>query len=109
MSNTLHSAGAVFGFGCMVLWVMLCFTKSDKHKNMQTKEKQRRDTCYFWLGASMLLSLLIFVINFIGLLGDDFPVVFAAECLMLTFGGVACLIKGGLIFGLIFKDKHEDR
>ena len=104
VSNAIHSAGAIFGFGCMILWIMTCFTKSDKAKNMQTKEKKLRDTCYFWLGAAMLFSLLIFLFNFIGLLGHDFPVVFAAECLMLTFGGVACLIKGGFVL----RDKREE-
>ena len=101
-SNVMHSIGAVVGFGCMILWVTLCFTKSDKLKNMQTKEKKLRDTCYFWLGVMMMLSLLLFACDFIGLLGDNFPVVFAAECLMLTFGGIACLIKGGFIL----KDKR---
>ena len=103
VSNILHSTGAVCGFGSMILWVMLCFTKSDKMKNMQTQEKRLRDACYFWLGALMLFSLIIFVFNFIGLLGENFPVVFAAECLMLTFGGIACLIKGGFVL----RDKHE--
>lgn len=101
ISNALHCSGAVVGFGCMILWIMLCFTKSDKRKYMQTKEKRLRDTCYFWFGTAMLLSLLLFVYNFIGLLGNDFPVVFTAECLMLTFGGIACLIKGGFVL----KDK----
>lgn len=95
-SNMLHGVGAVAGFGCMIMWVMLCFTKSDKRKHEHTKEKKLRNNCYFWLGLAMLLSLMLFVVKHIGLLGGGFPVVFTTECFMLTFGGVACLIKGGL-------------
>ncbi|MDR0314456.1 MAG: hypothetical protein LBH71_00705 [Oscillospiraceae bacterium] len=104
-SNILHCSGAVIGFGCMILWIMLCFTKSDKTRAAQTKEKRLRDTCYFWLGTIMVLSLCMFIYNSIGWLGNEFPVVFVTECLMLTFGGIACLIKGGLFF----TDKSEGK
>ena len=96
-SNIFHSIGAAIGFGCMILWIMLCFTKSDKSKSERTREKKIRDHCYTWLGTAMLLSLLLFVFNRLGMLSHEFPVVFVAECSMLTFGGVACLIKGGFI------------
>jgi len=98
MSGILHNIGAVIGFGCMIVWVMLCFTKSDREKNKRTKEKRKRDTVYFWLGIAMVLSLALFVFNKMGLLGDDFPVVFVAECFMLMFGGLACLLKGGVVW-----------
>ena len=99
VSNLFHTIGAVIGFGCMIIWIMLCFTKSDKSKNAQTKEKRLRDICYFGLGTAMVFSLFLFVYDFMGLLGNDFPVVFVTECLMLTFGGVACLLKGGFFLG----------
>ena len=98
MSNLLHCVGAFVGFGCMIVWVMLCFTKSDQTKDTQTKEKKLRDSCYFWLGTIMTLSLFLFACNLIGWIGNDFPVVFVAECLILTSGGMACLIKGGVFF-----------
>jgi len=95
MSGVVHNIGAVVGFGCMIIWIMLCFTKSDRAKNKRTKEKRKRDIICFWLSIAMVLSLALFVFNKMGMLGDDFPVVFVAECFMLTFGGIACLIKGG--------------
>ena len=49
----------------------------------------------------MILSLGLFLINSAGTFGDDFPIVFVAECAMLLIGGIACLIKGGLFL----KDK----
>jgi len=97
VSALMHNVGAVVGFGCMIIWVMLCFTKSDKAKNKRTAEKRKRDTCYFWLGMAMVFSLFLFVLDAGGWLGDDFAVVFVAECFMLMFGGIACLLKGGLV------------
>ena len=47
----------------------------------------------------MLLSLGLFAADFMGFFGVGFPVVFVSECFMLTFGGIACLIKGGLLLG----------
>lgn len=97
VSNALHFIGAVVGFGCMILWIMLCFMQSDQERDMQTKEKKLRNTWYSCLGAAMTLSLCLFIFNHLGMFGDDFPVMFIAECFMLAFGGIACLIKGGLI------------
>ena len=97
VSNILHIIGAVFGFGSMISWIMLCFRKSDKRKDLQTKEKHTRNKIYFYFGIAMVLSLGLFVLNSVGAFGDGFPVVFVAECAMLLFGGLACLIKGGLI------------
>lgn len=96
LSGTIHRIGAITGFSCMMLWIMLCFTKSDKKDNEQTREKKLRNTCYFYLSTAMMLSLFLFLFNNIGVFGDNFPVVFVAECFILTFGGIACLIKGGL-------------
>ena len=95
-SGILHCIGAVVGFGSMVFWVMLCFRKSDKLKRERTAEKNKRNTIYFWLGVAMILSLLLFLIDLTGVFGTGFPVVFVTEWVMLTFGGVACLFKGGL-------------
>ena len=98
VSNILHCVGAFIGFGSMIFWIMLCFRKSDKARNQQTARKRLRNTVYFWLAVAMIASLLIFVIKTVGLLGEGFPVVFVAEAIMLFFGGVACLIKGELLF-----------
>jgi len=96
-SNTIHIIGAIAGFGSMILWVMLCFRKSDKREGQRTKEKDTRNNVYFYFGLAMLLSLGLFVLNSAGVFGEGFPIVFVAECAMLLFGGIACLIKGGLV------------
>jgi len=101
MSGILHNTGALVGFGAMSLWIMVCFTKSDKPRNAQTKEKRTRNNVYFFLGLAMMLLLGVVILNFIGVIGDERPVVFVAEWVMLTFGGIACWIKGGLFL----KDK----
>ena len=95
VSHIIHSAGAVAGFGGMILWIMLCFTKSDKPTVMQTTQKRIRNSIYFWLGWFMIGSLLVFIFDFIGFFGTDFPVIFIIEWYMLGFGGIACLLKGG--------------
>jgi hypothetical protein len=46
----------------------------------------------------MIFSLSLFTFNRFGAFTPGFPVVFWAETLMLTFGGIACLIKGGIVF-----------
>ena len=95
ISGTVHTLGAVTGFGCLIIWVMFCFTKSDKIWHLQTNEKKQRNNCYFSLGLAMALSLVLFIFNAGGFLGAGFPIVFVVECVMLTFGGIACLLKGG--------------
>jgi len=95
-SHMIHIVGAIVGFGSMILWVMLCFRKSDKRKGQRTREKETRNNVYFYFGLAMLLSLGLFILNSAGVFGEGFPIVFVAECAMLLFGGIACLIKGGL-------------
>ena len=97
LSHTIHVVGAVTGFGSMIFWVMLCFRKSDKPKGQRTKEKNTRNNMYFYFGLAMVLSMCLFLISPAAMFGEGFPAVFLAECAMLVIGGVACLIKGGLI------------
>jgi len=104
-SGILHNIGALIGFGSMILWVMFCFRKSDKSKRERSEEKNKRNTIYFWLGVAMILSLLLFLIDLTGIFGEEFPVVFVTEWVMLTFGGIACLLKGGLFL----RDSNESR
>ena len=96
ISHIMHCIGAVSGFGSMIFWVMLSFPRSDKPRNKQTVQKRIRNSIYYWLGWGMIGSLLIFIVNIIGFFGADFPVVFVVEWVMLGFGGLACLLKGGL-------------
>lgn len=95
-SAAVHSVGAVVGFGAMICWILLCFRKSNKKKDQRTKEKNIRNTCYTIFGSAMILSLSLFIFNAVGWFGEGFPTLFICEWLMLTFGGIACLIKGGL-------------
>ena len=94
-SGAVHAAGAVTGFGALIGWILFCFTKSNMPRRLQTREKRIRNRVYAVLGMLMVASLSLFLLQRIGLFGDEFPVVFWAEALMLTFGGIACLIKGG--------------
>ena len=98
-SNIVHDVGAVIGFGCMILWILVGFRQSDRPKARWSAQKLRRNKIYTMLGYGMIASLLLFVLKSKGLFGADFPVVFAAECLMLTFGGLACLVKSGAVMG----------
>ena len=102
-SNIVHSVGAFIGFGAMIFWIMLCFTKSNKPKELRTKQKRLRNSIYFWLSIGMIASLGIFPFATIGFFGSEFPTVFVVEWVLLIFGGIACLIKGGLLF----KDKKK--
>jgi hypothetical protein len=96
-SNIVHDAGAIVGFGSMILWILLCFRRSGVPPAERTPRKRLRNRLYIVLAAGMLASLSLFALDRAGLFGDGFPVLFAAECQILTFGGLACMTKGGLI------------
>ncbi len=96
-SNMLHGAGAVIGFGCMILWIILCFRKSNKVKREQTRQKVNRNKLFMGLGIGMISSLSVFMFDIAGIVPEGFPTLFITEFLMLELGGIACLIKGGLI------------
>ncbi len=98
-SNIIHDAGAIIGFVCMILWILIGFRQSDRPKAQWTAQKRKRNSIYTTLGFGMLASLLLFVLKGMGLLGANFPAVFIAECLVLTCGGLACLVKSGAVLG----------
>jgi hypothetical protein len=93
-SDILHSIGAIGGFGCLIFWI-LRFRKSNLPEHKQTKEKLIRNRIYLGLFIGMVLSLSVFIADGLGAFQDDFPTIFVVEALILTFAGVACLIKGG--------------
>ena len=82
----------------MILHIMLCFTKSDKAKNKQTPQKRVRNDIYRFLSYCMIASLIIFILDLFGVFGDNFPVVYVVEWVMLGFGGIAYAIKSGIGF-----------
>ncbi len=96
-SNAIHDAGAIIGFGCMILWILFGFRQSDRPKALRTPNKHRRNKIYTVLGYGMIASNLLFALKLKGLLGADYPALFVTECLMLTFGGLACLVKSGAV------------
>jgi len=103
LSNVVHSVAAVIAFGAMTLWILVCFNKSNLPADKQTPQKKLRNKLYTILGTCMIASLYLFALYLAGLLSANFPIVFVVEFLMLTFGGIACLIKGGMFL----KDVEE--
>jgi small-conductance mechanosensitive channel len=97
-SHIVHCIGAIAGFGAMILHIMLCFTKSDKTLKRQTAQKRIRNDIYKFIAYCMIASLIIFILDLFGVFGDNFPVVYVVEWVMLGFGGVAYAIKGGIGF-----------
>jgi len=104
-SNLVHLTGAFLGFASLIGWVVVCFPKSDMPPENQTHEKRVRNKWYFALGFLMSLSLAVYVLDLLGVFGENFPVVFVIEWTLLTLMGVACCIKGGFLG--IMTDKCE--
>jgi hypothetical protein len=96
MSHIVHCVGAIAGFGAMILHIMLCFTKSDYVKDKQTPQKRVRNDIYKFLAWCMVASLIIFILDLFGIFGNNFPVVYVVEWVMLFYGGIAYGIKSGL-------------
>lgn len=105
LSNIVHSIGALLGFGSLILWVLLCFTESDKTIEEQTPEKRIRNKLYYSMGILMSFSIILFLLNIIGAFKPEFPIIFVTEVIILTLGGIACMVKGGLFL----KDKEKRR
>ena len=94
MSAIFHNVGAFVGFGALICWVMLCFTKSDKPKNERTKEKRLRNVLYWGFGITGTICLALLILSNLGIIKSNFPMVFVLEIVVLTFCGIACLVKG---------------
>jgi amino acid permease len=101
VSSVIHYIFAVIGFGCLIYWTTFCFTKTNIPKEKRTTMKRRRNKVYYTFRICMIASLLLFVINALGLLGSEFPIIFVAECCILCMAGISCLIKSGMFL----KDK----
>lgn len=103
VSAFLHSAGALIGFGSLLYWIIFCFTKSNLPPGLRTKEKQIRNKIYYAAGGTIAICIILFILDVVGILNTDFPIIFWLEAIVLTFCGIACIIKGELIL----KDKKE--
>lgn len=92
ISNLIHSIGAIVGFGSMIAWVGLCFTKSN---DKITPNKRKRNKIYKTSAIIALLGILLFV------LGPIFKInnyVWLAEFIILVPIGFSILVKAGLMF-----------
>ena len=101
VSHWVHCIGALLGFGAMICWILFCFTKSDKGKPQQSKQKRARNLIYHVMGYSITVCLAIFVLSVTGQLQAGFALVFWLEAIILCGSGLCCLVKSGAIL----KDK----
>ena len=99
-SNWVHLGGAATGFGLMWVWIQFYFTKSNKDKESQTKQKRIRNHIYTACGAAMLCGILLMILDCFIPMGSY--MMFIAEEFMLIPAGLAIVIKGGLFL----KDKE---
>ncbi|MCL2354370.1 MAG: hypothetical protein FWC68_00470 [Oscillospiraceae bacterium] len=90
MSHLVHNIGALMGFSSMIVWVLFFFTKSDKPKYKQTREKRMRNFIY------VISSLISTAFLLFSLFKYHTSSVLITEFIILTFCGIAILIKGGL-------------
>ena len=102
VSNIVHSVGALLGFGTLLVWQFVFFTKTDPRVPM-TEEKRKRNTLYRVCSAFTLIGITIFGMGALGLVHETFAFVFWAEAAILTFAGISCIVKSEM-FNII-KDK----
>lgn len=98
LSNIVHSAGALIGFGALLVWQGMFFTKSSGNK---TREKKIRNKIYYTCSALSIIGILIFIIGAIFNLAHY---VFWAELVILTLAGISCITKSEILN--IFRDKE---
>lgn len=97
ISNAVHIAAAVVGFGAMFIWIAFFFTRSVQNP---TREKVRRNYVYVICSTLMASGIILFVLGMFGVIGKYN--VFIAEEFMLMPAGFSLLVKSGLLM----KDRH---
>jgi len=105
VSHTIHLIGALAGFGALIAWILVCFTKSDPSIE-QTKQKFYRNLIYFIMGGFILVCLPILILSMTDQLNPHFALVFWLEAIILFGAGISCLVKSGLITPL--RDRCEE-
>lgn len=90
VSNIVHSIGALIGFGALLIWQLIYFTKSGSY---MTPEKKRRNRIYYTCSALSAIGILIFVVGAVLHLAHY---VFWAEFVLLTLAGTSCIIKSDI-------------
>jgi len=97
VAHIIHCIGAVVGFGAMITWILVCFTRSDKEKDARSRQKRYRNIIYHAMGYSIAANFVIFILNLTGQLTADFAIVFWLEAVILCGAGISCIIKSGII------------
>ena len=92
----IHMIGALVGFGALIAWILVCFTKSDPTREI-TKQKLYRNLIYIIMGAFILICLPILILAFTDQLQPNFALVSWLETVILFGAGLCCLVKSGLI------------
>jgi len=93
-SHIVHCIGAIGGFGSAILWVLCCWTRSDKPKAKQGLMKRVRNNVYGTLGCLMIASLLIFVLDWVGIFYEGFEAVMNTEWALCALFALALATKG---------------
>ena len=105
VSSILHYIGALLGFGCLVVWMLKCFTKSNRPPESRTFEKKVRNMMYNIIGIAIIFCIITIISYNIGLLHPQFALVFWLEFFILEALAIGCWVKSGMFIGKFFKDK----
>lgn len=92
LSQAVHFAGAIAGFGSMFVWIAFFFTRGVKDP---TPEKIKRNKVFIACSALMAAGIILFVLGMFGVLGPYSA--FIAEEFMLVPAGFALIVKSGLL------------
>ena len=95
-SHVVHVIGALAGFGALIAWILVCFTKTDKSRE-QTQQKFYRNLIYYIMGGAILMCLPVLILSMTDQLNPHFALVFWLEAGILFGAGLCCLVKSGLI------------
>ena len=97
IASVIHGVGAIIGFGTMVAWILLCFTKSNVPKERQSKSKRLRNRIFRIMGTGINCALILLILSMFGVLPDWFQIVFWVEFVILECSGAACIIKSRVL------------
>jgi hypothetical protein len=95
VSDLIHSIAAVVLFIALIVWIGFLFTGS---KGVKTREKKVRDMVYIVSAVFMAIGVICFILERSGLLGEEFPLIWLEEVIILIPAGIAILVKSGMGF-----------
>ena len=101
----LHYAAAGIFFLCLAAMSLFLFTKSNKPKELRTKQKNIRNVIYIICGIAMLVAIVTIFAGLVGIIDSPFyfsnHLTFWMETLAVESFGFAWLVKAEVFF----KDK----